>query len=381
MKWPRAAGNSRRSIADALATVTPALLKEGTAPPDRKLLRRALYQWSFNTAARRRGGPPQDCERVVRWLEGYTLSLSELDDPSVVRRALDMLATKQDGTPTAATTLMRKRAMFYNSMEYAVELGHLTGNPLQRVKWTAPKVAEAIDPRVLIDRRRVEDILTAMTKLDGIGPRLVAFFGCMYYAAMRPAEVADLRASDITLPPLVWSDEEQRHVEPGTWGDLHLSHSSPALSPAWNESGKRRESRQLKHRAKGDVRVVPCHPRLVELLRRHIAEFGTASDGRLFRSMYFNRPLSEGTYPQVWRRARAAALSEAEAASTLALRPYDLRHACVTTWLNAGVDPAQVAEWAGHSVAVLLRVYVRCITGRDEIAKKRIEEALRLDNA
>ncbi|GAA5000394.1 hypothetical protein GCM10023317_32250 [Actinopolymorpha pittospori] len=45
-------------------------------------------------------------------------------------------------------------------------------------------------------------------------------------------------------------------------------------------------------------------------------------------------------------------------------------------WLNAGVDPAQVADWAGHSVAVLLRVYVRCIAGRDEVAKKRIEEEL-----
>jgi hypothetical protein len=28
-------------------------------------------------------------------------------------------------------------------------------------------------------------------------------------------------------------------------------------------------------------------------------------------------------------------------------RVYDLRHACLTTWLNNGVPPAQVAEWAG----------------------------------
>jgi hypothetical protein len=49
----------------------------------------------------------------------------------------------------------------------------------------------------------------------------------------------------------------------------------------------------------------------------------------------------------------------------------------VTGWLNAGVDPAQVAEWAGHSVAVLPRVYVRCIIGRDEVARKRIEAAYR----
>jgi hypothetical protein len=41
----------------------------------------------------------------------------------------------------------------------------------------------------------------------------------------------------------------------------------------------------------------------------------------------------------------------------LARRPYDLRHACLSTWLNGGVPPTQVAEWAGHGVDVLLRIY------------------------
>ena len=39
--------------------------------------------------------------------------------------------------------------------------------------------------------------------------------------------------------------------------------------------------------------------------------------------------------------------------------------------------PAQVAEWAGHSVAILLRIYAKCIDGQDRIAKRRIEDALR----
>ena len=66
-----------------------------------------------------------------------------------------------------------------------------------------------------------------------------------------------------------------------------------------------------------------------------------------------------------------------EYASPLARTVYDLRHACVSTWLNGGVPPAQVAEWAGHSVAVLLKVYAKCIDGQDQIAKRRIEDALR----
>jgi hypothetical protein len=44
--------------------------------------------------------------------------------------------------------------------------------------------------------------------------------------------------------------------------------------------------------------------------------------------------------------------------------------------LNAGVPATQVAEWAGHSVAVLLRTYAKCIVGQDQAARRRIEDAL-----
>jgi hypothetical protein len=70
-------------------------------------------------------------------------------------------------------------------------------------------------------------------------------------------------------------------------------------------------------------------------------------------------------------------LPPAEYASPLVKRVYDLQHACVSTGLNGGVPAAQVAEWAGHSVAVLLKVYAKCIDGQDQIAKRRIEDALR----
>lgn len=99
------------------------------------------------------------------------------------------------------------------------------------------------------------------------------------------------------------------------------------------------------------------------------------SQGRQALSWQVRRTALRGVYGRIWQKNRQQALTEAETASPLAARPYDLRHACVTTWHNVGVDPAQVAEWAGQSVAVLLRVYVRCIAGRDEIAKKRIERA------
>jgi hypothetical protein len=36
------------------------------------------------------------------------------------------------------------------------------------------------------------------------GPRFVAFYGCMYYALMRPSEVAALTTADCYLPDNGW---------------------------------------------------------------------------------------------------------------------------------------------------------------------------------
>ena len=87
--------------------------------------------------------------------------------------------------------------------------------------------------------------------------------------------------------------------------------------------------------------------------------------------------VAEWVYLDVFHEARATAFTDPEAASLLARRRYDLRHAAVSTWLSAGVAPAQVAEWAGHTVDVLLRVYAKCIAGQQDEAKRRIEEATR----
>ena len=88
--------------------------------------------------------------------------------------------------------------------------------------------------------------------------------------------------------------------------------------------------------------------------------------------------VAEWIYLDVYHRARRAAFTSAEAQSQLAETPYALRHAAVSTWLNAGVAAPQVAEWAGHSVDVLLRVYAKCIAGQQDEAKRRILQATRL---
>jgi hypothetical protein len=73
---------------------------------------------------------------------------------------------------------------------------------------------------------------------------------------------------------------------------------------------------------------------------------------------------------------RVQALSATEAESPPTGRPHDPRHVAVSTWLNAGVPSAQVAEWAGHSLAVLLQIYAKCFVGQEEAARRRIAGAL-----
>jgi len=204
---------------------------------------------------------------------------------------------------------------------------------------------------------------------------LEAFFGCVYYAAMRPGEVRNLREADLGLP------------ETG-WGQAILHGSYQDSGKAWTDDGELGEERALKHRVRTATREVPLAPQLVALLRAHLAEFGTASgwlfvtrSGPLGRPIqgHLARPVPLSTVNRTLKAARAKAFSEAEQRSPLVQRTYDLRHAAVSTWLAAGVPPTQVAKWAGHSVAVLLRVYAHAVDGQADLARRRIEEALAED--
>jgi len=69
-------------------------------------------------------------------------------------------------------------------------------------------------------------------------------------------------------------------------------------------------------------------------------------------------------------------VSEPQYRSPLGRRPYDLRHAAVSLWLNSGVPATEVARRAGHGIAVLLKIYAHCIDGQADAANQRITDAL-----
>jgi integrase len=364
-KWPNLAPVSRRAVAEALVTVTVALTGKEPGAPEPRVLRQALFSWAFNHSTRDTSPPPQ-IAAALDWAERASLPVADLEDTANVRLALAACAKTLAGKPTAGSTQRRKRSVFYNALGYAVELGHLSSNPVDRIQWTAPAVAASVDRRVVVSPAQAGMLLDAAGRLGKRGEHLKAFFGCLYYAALRPSEAVMLREADLHLPK-------------AGWGRIVLSASASLAGRAWTDAGTARQERGLKHRAANETRTIPIPPVLVRLLRAHIKRFGTTLDGRVFQTAR-GGILQDSSYNEVWDKARKAALTPAQYKSPLGRRPYDLRHAAVSLWLNSGVPATEVARRAGHGVAVLLKIYAHCIDGQAAAANDRIADALAIQD-
>ncbi|MEU6781666.1 site-specific integrase [Nonomuraea angiospora] len=360
--WPHLAPNSRSNTFETLVAVTLVLTADRKGRPDTEVLRRVLRKHVF-IPEDRQPEPDAQATAALRWLEAASLPVNELHQVRHARAALDALAICLDGTKAAPSTFRRKRSTFHHALEYAVELEELDANPLDRVKWKPTKWTNAVDRRVVVNPQQARELLTAVTYIGRTrGPMLAAMFACMYFAALRPAEAQGLRVQDCYLP------------EKG-WGQLTLRKTRSQSSRVFTDSGQVFEERGLKHREESEDRPVPIPPELVAMLRAHMATFGLAPDGRLFYTRN-GGSFTTDSYPYVWREARKLAFSPEQVESPLARRPYDLRHAAVSLWLNAGVHAPEVAERAGHSVQILLKTYAKCIDGEREIANQRIQKAL-----
>lgn len=363
-RWRTTAAKTREGLADSLATVALAMVGEGAKAPTLEETRLAV-RWAV-VPAHKDEEPPPALQAACTWLSTRSLPLSALTDPKVLRDVQYRLSFKLDDTPASRETYKRRRRGFNTAMEYAIEGGYLDENPLANVKRTVSKGDDAVDPRVLVNQSQSAELLTAVSYVGSVhrnrGRRLVGFFACQMYAAMRPAEAVGLRETDCHLP------------EKG-WGTLTLRETRPVSGKKWTDSGKRHDKRGLKSREANTDRPVPVPPVLVTILREHIKEFGTAPDGRLFANERGD-VLGTSSYWRVWQEARPIALPPDKAASPLGRRPYDLRHTCITNWLNAGVPVAEVARRAGNSPEVIHRRYEGCIDGHEELNNKKIEKAM-----
>lgn len=157
MKWPRAAAKHRASIAEALAVVTPVLVTSKRGAPRPSVLRDALYQWAFRAVRGPEGTwvprhvaeePPVEIRTALEWVAARSIKVKGLEDPALLRPALEALSLRLDGGKTAENTARRKRMVLSNVLRYTVEeKGLLASNPLPRVDWTPPESDDEIDFR------------------------------------------------------------------------------------------------------------------------------------------------------------------------------------------------------------------------------------------
>jgi integrase len=362
-RWPKHAAKGRVSLAEGLIAVTPVLVKNQRGAPDPEILRRALRKWAFNPPRRDTAKPPE-IEAALRWLARASVPMPTLEEANVVAKALDACGRKLDGSAASAQYYRRRRRVFYAALKYAVREKRLSANPLDGVQdreWKAPEVDHAVDRRRVASPAQMRALLTAI-RSTGLsqGPRLVALYGCMYYGMLRPSEAVSLRLDECYLPG-------------AGWGRLEFREVTSAAGREWTDDGEVHETRKPKGGPKNAVRKVPIPPALVQLLREHVERYGTGPDGQLFVT-YRGGTYQPSTLWQVLQKARAAAFTPAQVASPLAHRPYDFRHAGISWRLNAGIPGTQVAEWAGHSVEVLYRIYAHCLDGEDERWQRRMDE-------
>jgi integrase len=199
-----------------------------------------------------------------------------------------------------------------------------------------------------VERRRVANPAQMRQLLDAIratgetqGSRLVALYGCMYYGMLRPSEAVSLMLDECKLP------------EQG-WGLLEFSEMRSAAGREWTDDGEVHDVRGPKGGPCNAVRRVPIPPVLVQMIREHVEQFGTAPDGRLFRT-YRGSIYLPSTLWQVLQKARPRAFTAAQAVSPLARKPYDFRHAGISWRLNAGTPAPLLAASTGVSAGHPLR--------------------------
>lgn len=360
MKWPDAAATARQTMAEALIRVAPVFLKQAKGRPGDRVIRSMLRGWAFNPDKRAQG-MPVDTKECFEWCARNSLPVNVVLNSDVLGTLERAVTTNLSGGKYAPSVARKTRSVLSNFLAYAVRRGALESNPLPETKWpTMPKGNRTIDPRTVPNPVQARTLLAAVRDVQRSGPRLEAFFGTMYHAALRPEEVAALRENNLDLPRK-------------GWGTIYVESADPHAGKHWTGTDRAREHRGVKARGDDEGRPVPCSPELVGLLRSHLAKYGPGADGLVFTGDQ-GEDVPKITYMRVWRVARQAAFTSDVASLRLARRPYSLRHAAVSAWLAAGVDPATVARWAGHSVAVLLEIYAACLHGQDVVARQRVEE-------
>jgi integrase len=360
--WPDVSPNSRGRLLDGLAVAVHGFLDDeiDADPAD---VRRALTSLVLPPESARVEGNGH-LAGIAEWLEQHSRKVAELADEKETARLGRKLLIKLDGSKAKVRTVGTRRGSLVQALSFAVDQQYLSANPFSGWSPSRFQSEVAIDPGVVVNPAQARSLLAAVTyarpRSRNVSWR--PFFATLYFAGTRPGEARSLAVDNCHLPS-------------SGWGKLILPNSLGRSAARLSDDGEVYQVRPLKHRPEEATREVPIPPELVRILSEHIEQQGVAADGRLFRTAA-GGPVPNASYTDIWRLARLYGLAPIQVASQLARRPYDLRHAAVSSWIAAGVPLPEVARRAGQTVQILTSVYAKVIYGSADQMNQRIEDFL-----
>jgi integrase len=219
----------------------------------------------------------------------------------------------------------------------AVEWNKIATNPLLRMR--KPPGTRQRHPRpfppVVVERIRLR--MRRRTTKDATGARAMSnacFVTLMSYAGLRPGEALAL-----------------------TWGDIGVNTIS--IDKAVRDGGEAPTKT-------GTVRSAPLvNPLLIDLMEYRLALDMPPKDALVLPARdggYWSRSEFNNWRNRVWKPI-VTDLAEADRSlrPLATARPYDCRGSFVSLHLRAGASPLEVAQWAGHSPAVMFKHYANVI--------------------
>lgn len=335
--WATWKPNSRRAAVHVVADSLP-LLVAHTAPEltDEQMaaLRSSTRDWLSSPAL-----------EMPEYLQRWSLNLRDLTHAEA-KLADAELSRTSEGAPKASVTARRYRTTMRMMLAAAVEQKQCDENvwPKHSQRRTSQKINHTVQAADLPTFRQAQEAFDRMQNHQPASGGLRVLSYVVYLAGLRPSEARALHIEDLDLPAEGWGSILVRRA---------ITDAGDSFTGAGEEEGVTKT---------GTSRTVPIPPVLVSILRDWAGE---RTSGLLVATRT-GKPVTISNWGRAWRAARG----------DKPWRLYDLRHACATTWLAAGVPIGTVARRMGHSPDVLLRIYTGALTGDDEIANDRIEAAL-----
>jgi integrase len=309
------------------------------------------------------GTTPLQFRQAEAWLKRWTLPLAEVSvtKATSVRDALGRL---DDGTMAKASTAKRYRGPVRAMFREAVQFGMIPATP-----WPPPKPPRRKTRRkdaikrsrftrhIIMEPREFRLVASKLINHQPSSRKYFTYYAVRYFAGLRPHEALGLEQSD--------QHEDLELPEQG-WGVIHVREGQEMADKRWRTA----EDEDYVETKTGE-RKVPIPPELVDILKKHLDEFGP---GRLF----LTNKGKQFTYSNIWGAWDRAKKRAFPAGHRLRkCRPYDLRHSFGTLLLDAGKTFEEVADRMGNSPEQVANTYAGSLNSRVTATDERYEQLLR----